>query len=95
MNRGKAILIALVQLVNTLAGGWPDETFSSRCWRWHLYGVRSWPCRLVDMLFWWDREQRGVRTVRHCELSYEGERDGRQLPPEMRPVAQKDDLQHY
>lgn len=74
---------------------WADETLSSRCWRWHLYGVRSWPCRLVDMLFWWDREQRGGRTVRHCELSWESERDGRQLPPELRPVAQKDDLQHY
>ncbi len=36
-----------------------------------------------------------LRTVRHCELSFEGERDGRQLPPELRPVAQKDDLQHY
>jgi hypothetical protein len=25
MNRGKAILIAFDQLINTLAGGWPDE----------------------------------------------------------------------
>lgn len=63
---------------------WADETLSSRCWRWHLYGVRSWPCRLVDMLFWWDAEQRAGRAVRHCELSWESERDGRQLPPEMR-----------
>ena len=57
---------------------WADETLSSRC------GVRSWPCRLVDMLFWWDAEQRDGRTVRHCELSWESERDGRQLPPELR-----------
>jgi hypothetical protein len=25
MTRGKAILIALDQLLNTLTGGWPDE----------------------------------------------------------------------
>ena len=63
---------------------WADETLSSRCWHWHLYGVRSWPYRLIDSLFWWDTEQRGRRTVRHCELSWESERDGRQLPPELR-----------
>ena len=63
---------------------WADETLSSRCWRWYLYGVRSWPCRLVDTLFWWDTEKRGDRTVRHCELSWESERQGRQLPPELR-----------
>ena len=63
---------------------WADETLSSRCWRWHADGVRSWPCRLVDWLFWWDREQRDGRTVRHCELSWESERQGRQLPPELR-----------
>ena len=51
MNRGKAILIALDQLVNTLAGGWPDETFSSRCWRWSKDGKRDWPRRVVDGLF--------------------------------------------
>ena len=26
------VLIALDQLGNALLGGWPDETFSSRCW---------------------------------------------------------------
>lgn len=57
---------------------WADETLSSRCWRWHLYGVRSWPCRLVNMLFWWQKN--------HCRSAYESEREGRQLPPEMRGV---------
>lgn len=57
---------------------WADETLSSRCWRWHLYGVRSWPCRLVDALFWWQQA--------HCRSAYESEREGRQLPPEMRGV---------
>lgn len=63
---------------------WADETLSSRCWRWRLDGVRSWPSRLVDGLFWWDRERRGAVVVRHCELSWESERQGRQLPPELR-----------
>ena len=76
MNRGKAILIALDQLVNTLAGGWPDETFSSRCWRWSKDGKRDWPRRVVDWLFFLEAE--------HCKSSYESERLGRQLPPELR-----------
>ena len=71
----KAVLIALDQLVNALAGGWPDETLSSRCWRWHLAG-KTWPARLVDWLFWWDKD--------HCRESFLSERQGRQLPPEMR-----------
>lgn len=70
------VLIALDQLGNALLGGWPDETFSSRCWRWHVGGVRSWPRRVVDGLFFWERE--------HCRGSYESERTGRQLPPELR-----------
>ena len=76
MNRGKAILIALDQLVNTLAGGWPDETLSSRCYRWARDGVRAWPRRVVDGLFFLE--------VEHCKSSYESERLGRQLPPELR-----------
>ena len=79
MNRGKAILIALDQLVNTLAGGWPDETLSSRCYRWARDGVRAWPCKLVDGLFFWQRE--------HCKSSYESEREGRQSPSELRRKA--------
>ncbi|MCI7506820.1 pseudouridine synthase [Desulfovibrio piger] len=57
---------------------WADETLSSHCWRWHLYGIRSWPCRLVDALFWWQKA--------HCRSAYESERDGRQLPPELRSL---------
>lgn len=63
---------------------WADETLSSRCWRWHVAGVRHWPCRLIDVLFWRDTELRGGRTVHHCELAWESERTGRQLPPELR-----------
>lgn len=77
MNRGKAILIALDQLCNTIFNGWPDETFSSRCWRWSKDGKRDWPRKLVDGILFWDKD--------HCRESYESERAGRQLPPELRP----------
>ena len=74
----KAVLIALDQLCNALAGGWPDETFSSRCWRWHIAGIRSWPLFVVEALFFWE-------CGNHCRESHDSERLGRQLPPEMRP----------
>lgn len=75
MRWSRAVLIALDQLVNAVFGGYPDETISSRAWRWHLSGVRSWPCRALDCLFGDD----------HCKDSFESERMGRQLPPEERP----------
>ena len=72
------LLVACDQLLNALLGGWPDETLRSRCWRWHVAGVRSWPCRCLDRLaaLFGDRE--------HCRQSYESERTGRQMPPELR-----------
>ena len=76
MTYSKAVLIALDQLVNALLGGWPDETLSSRAWRWHAAGKRSWPHRVIDRLFFWEDE--------HCLQSYQSEREGRQLPPEIR-----------
>jgi hypothetical protein len=77
MSRAKNILIALDQLINAVCGGWPDETLSSRAWRWDVKGKRTWPRRLIDALFFFDS--------RHCLKSYESERLGRQLPPEARP----------
>ena len=47
MTYGKRTLIAVDQLLNTLLGGWPDETLSSRCYRWARDGVRAWPRRVV------------------------------------------------
>lgn len=78
MGYGKSVLIALDQLVNALFGGWPDETISSRAWRWELAGVRSWPRRLLDglALILGDKD--------HCRESFESERLGRELPPELR-----------
>ena len=47
MTYGKRTLIAVDQLINTLLGGWPDETLSSRCYRWARAGVRDWPRKLM------------------------------------------------
>ena len=78
MTYGKRTLIAVDQLINTRFMGWPDETLSSRYWRWEQAGIRAWPRKLVDGLFLWQRE--------HCKSSYESEREGRQSPPELRRV---------
>lgn len=77
MNRGKAILIAVDQLVNTLLGGWPDETMSSRAYRLGVEGT-TWPMRVIDAVAgcFGDKD--------HCERSFDSERVGRQLPPELR-----------
>lgn len=77
MSRTKRILIAVDQLFNAIFNGWPDETLSSRAWRWEKNGKRSWPRRLIDTLFFFDPD--------HCRESYESERQGTQLPPELRP----------
>lgn len=76
MQYGKHLLIGFDQLMNALLGGWPDETLSSRAWRWEKNGVRTWPRRVIDAIFFFDQE--------HCRESYESERLGRQLPPELR-----------
>ena len=76
----KNILIAHDQLCNALFGGWPDETISSRAWRWSRDGIRHWPRRLIDALFFWDRKG----DARHCELSYISEQLRLQCPPDLR-----------
>lgn len=78
LSYGKSVLIALDQLLNALAGGWPDETVSSRAWRWHVANVRHWPQRLLD------RVAKILGDKNHCRESFESERLGRQLPPEAR-----------
>lgn len=79
MTYGKRILIGFDQLLNALFVGWPDETLSSRCWRWEHAGIRAWPRKLVDGLFFWEKE--------HCRSSYESERKRSQFPPELRRVT--------
>ena len=76
MTYGKHILICFDQFLNTLFMGWPDETLSSRCWRWEQAGIRAWPRKLVDTLFFWQPN--------HCRSAYESERKRLQDPPELR-----------
>ena len=75
MTYGKRTLIAVDQLINTLLGGWPDETLSSRAYRLAVDGT-TWPMRCIDALFCWEKN--------HCEQAFDSERIGRQFPPELR-----------
>ena len=76
MSRAKRILIALDQLVNAAFNGWPDETLSSRAYRWELKGKRGWPRRAIDALFFFDPH--------HCERADLSEQRRLQLPPSLR-----------
>ncbi len=58
----KNLLISLDQLANTLIGGNPDETLSSRAYRLRRKGV-FWPSNLVNGLFFWQKN--------HCKESKE------------------------
>ena len=78
-NYVKNVAIAVDQLINTLACGWPDETISSRSYRWSVHGIRSWPRVLIDTV------ANVFGDKNHCFESYRSERNGRQLPPELRP----------
>lgn len=76
-NYIKNILIWLDQGVNVILFlGYPDETLSARAYRHYLDGTRKWLCKLIDAIFWFDKD--------HCKTSYENEVANRQLPPEYR-----------
>ena len=72
----KNILIWFDQGMNTLIGGWPDETFSSRCWR--RRGDSTWfkVMTLIDKVLFLQEQ--------HCKQSYDSEKLRMQLPPELR-----------
>lgn len=53
-----------------------DETLSAHSFRDHKNGIRMWPKKFIDALFFFDKN--------HCEESYESEIERRQLPPEYR-----------
>jgi hypothetical protein len=79
MNRTKNILIALDQFCNAVSGGWPDETLSSRVWRMEAEGGKKWPRKLLDALFFWEKER--------CLLSWQAELTRAQMPPALRGEA--------
>lgn len=77
MGYCKNMLIAVDQMVNTTLGGWPDETLSSRAYRWAVDGV-TWPMRCIDAV------ARCFGDKDHCERSFDSERLRMQAPPECR-----------
>ncbi len=72
--------LALSQLFNAILGGWPDETFCSRCYRWKRDGIRAWPCNVLDAIVFFDNKD----GVRHCQKAFNHEREERHSPPELR-----------
>ena len=66
----KQIAVAFDQTVNAIAGGWADETFSSRCHR-NAVGSPGWAAarNVIDTVFFWEDE--------HCKASFLSEREGR------------------
>ena len=76
----KQFLIGIDQLVNTICGGWADESLSSRCYRLEMEKGITWPRRLVDTILFFDKN--------HCEESYQSEIERRQLPPAMRETKE-------
>jgi hypothetical protein len=63
----KNILISIDQLINTLAGGDPDETISARLGRNYQGTLVE---RIVDWLFRWQNRPDG-----HCENAHWWEQD--------------------
>ena len=78
MSYFRKVLIALDQLVNAIFNGWPDETMSSRSYRWYIEGKRSWPMYCIDALFLF------IGDVNHCEESWRSEANRKQLPKSLR-----------
>lgn len=76
----KQFLIAIDQLANTVAGGYADETLSARARRIAEEGGPAWPQRLINALFFWERQ--------HCLKAYQSEVQRRQLPSRYRSAPE-------
>lgn len=70
----KNVLIGIDQLVNTLLGGYPDETMSARAYRLEYNGklIGKILRPIIDCIMFWDDN--------HCKESYESEVLKKQLP---------------
>lgn len=75
----KQVLVAFDQFLNSLIGGWADETFSARCWRLRDHPVWGRLRLVVDALLFFDKN--------HCEESHKSEVLRLQSPPATRPPA--------
>lgn len=71
------IAVALDQLLNTLFGGYADETLSARAYRRSADSYRWTLVRnVIDAVLFFDPN--------HCEVAYDSEKARRHLPPEYR-----------
>jgi len=75
-----SLLIALDQFINALLWGYVDETLSSRAFR--SRHKRRWRIveRIINTLFFRDKQRIDGRTVKHCELAYLAELHREHLP---------------
>ncbi|MDR1350851.1 MAG: hypothetical protein LBJ59_08790 [Zoogloeaceae bacterium] len=83
MSIFKNFLIAQDEAIGTLIRmdgeyGTPDETLSARAWRKRANYPKF--HAFLDALFFFDREQRDGRMVKHCELCFEAELTRKHLP---------------
>ena len=76
-RRFSQIPIAFDQLVNTLFGGWADETISSAAWRKRNEG-NGWRFLLcvIDCIFFWHPD--------HCKTAFESELERKHFPQELK-----------
>jgi hypothetical protein len=76
----KQFLIAFDQLINTVFGGYADETISARSWRTEqdgkLFGKFFRP--LIDTILFFDKD--------HCYNSYVSEKRRKQFPDHYRNI---------
>lgn len=80
MARGyfRNLLIGFDQLINTVTGGHPDETLSSRCGRLgHRYPYKAWKV-LIDAMFY------PFQGPNHCVNAHKKELTRYHFPPSMR-----------
>jgi len=75
------ISVALDQLLNALFFGFADETLSSRAYRLSLKGL-WWRWQICKTVI--DKLALIFNDKNHCYVSFVSEREGRQLPPELR-----------
>lgn len=71
------VLIAVDQLINTILGGYADETISSRAYRMQCKN-KFWKYAriIIDCIFFWQKD--------HCYKSYLSEVERQHLPREFR-----------
>lgn len=73
------VLVSFDQCVNVVfLNGYPDETLSSRFYRWNRDGIHKYPMIILDKI------AAILGDKNHCYESYKSEELRRQLPPEFR-----------